>query len=361
MYIQKLELYQFRNFLQQSLEFEMGIQLFLGENGTGKTNLIEAIYLGCMGFTQRTKRDTEIVNWGNTEYSIGIEGIRKDQTLNLRIKCKLPTKKEIWLDENKVPKVSDIIGKFPVVWCAPEDLGLVTEGPAERRRYIDIILSQIDPQYFLTLKKYHQILKQKNTLLRDFGDSDRDLLATYNLQLVDLNTNIMSRRHDFCEIISEIAKEIYRKISQDKEILTVKYEPSIPGKNYEEWRSSFKEILDKKKEEEIRLKRSIYGSHRDNLLLLLSGRPANLSGSQGQKRLVSISLRFAEAAYLESVLGVSPLLLLDDIFAELDESRRKILSKIISQKKQVFIASPRMGDLPFEVDKVFHVMNGVVC
>lgn len=360
MFVTKLSLFQFRNMAQADYLFSSGIVIVSGDNGQGKTNLLEGLYTACMGFSPRTRKEKDMVKWGMHEFSLMVTGHDEDEEWEQKVFWRENSGKEIQSDGKRIGSLAELPGKYPVVWFGPEDIQIVTGGPALRRRFLDLLMAQLVVGYLDNYKTYQQVLKQRNFLLKNSDvQGQNEVLRALSVQLAITGAWITEQRGIFCEQFLPEIRRYYEMVSNGKDQIHLKYLSSVPKNEGADFHASLEKSLLSNWSDEIRMGQTLYGPHRDNLLFLLAGRPVGLFGSQGQKRLCALSLRLAEAAILRQKKSVTPLLLLDDVFAELDSPRRLVLSKCIEEYRQVLIALPRASDLPFNGSQSIHVGEGM--
>jgi DNA replication and repair protein RecF len=316
MHIESIALTRFRNYESGEIAFCPGLNLLTGPNGHGKTNLLEAVHYACLAHSQRTRKDKELIAWNADAFVLRLRGRAEDREHVQSVEYTATGAKRVKVDGSESKRLSDLIGRFSVVSFSPEDLDLIRSGPQLRRRFLDVLLCQFSLDYLDTLRRYNQALKQRNSLLRQEGPAP-DVLAAYDAALIESGARItIMRREDF-------------------------------GRKLASLRAA---------EREAGL--TLAGPHREDLGLFLGGRAVRDYGSQGQKRSTALSIKLASARLLEAKNGRPPILLLDDVFAELDEARRKRIGDMIRGKGQVFIANPRAADLPFEAEKTIHLLRG---
>lgn len=326
MNIKNLEVFNFRNYEYEKEEFVPGLNLIVGANGQGKTNLVEAIYLLSLGRSFRTNKDKEMVRF-EKEHAI-VSGVicSGDREHKIEIKIGNELKKAVKINSIPIDRLSDLLGIFNVVVFAPEDLKLVKEGPKERRNFMDREISQIRPLYYNHIAAYRKSLLQRNNLLKSFY-VDRELLEVYDHQLATLSWQIMNIRRDFMKKIAPIAMKNHRKISSEKEELQVIYEPDIGKKREIPDVETIKNLFKKNHQEDIQKKTTGLGPHKDDIVLKINGIDIRSYGSQGQKRSAAISLKLSEIEIIKEEKGEYPVVLLDDIFSELDPTRQGMLLK----------------------------------
>ena len=333
MLIKKLELNRFRNYESQILEFDDGINIIYGNNGEGKTNIVEAIYLMSLGRSFRTSRDKEMINL-NAETSY-IKSLVESSGREFKIEYRIDktAKKAIKINSLPIEKLTELLGIVNVVIFSPEDLKLVKEGPKERRAFIDREISQIRPKYYQLLHSYHKNLIQRNNLLKDF-DIDKILLDVYDSNLSEIGYKIIEYREEFLREIAEIASDNHYKISSGKENLEINYEKNISVKSKEDYYSIMKDIQNK----DILKKTTSFGIHKDDIDIKINGIDLRSYGSQGQKRSAAISLKLSEIELIYRLKGEYPIVLLDDIFSELDPMRQNMLLDTF-KKTQTFVTA----------------------
>jgi DNA replication and repair protein RecF len=360
MMIRKIELAQFRNYEQQAITTEPGINVFFGDNAQGKTNILEAVYLCACARSHRTSRDGEMIRHTADHYFVRLSFVNQngsEDEIEIEYFEAVPgdpqrTRSQRIVRHNgqRLERIGDLMGLFHAVIFAPEDLMLVKEGPATRRRYMDLLISQVRPTYFLRLQQYTRHLMQRNKLLKDLRDcrvggqvvldeAAALQLDVWNHSLAEQAAGLIEQRLLYARRIAELAGKAQLKISSGKEKLYVKYR-TIPGVKPEMSRNQIYNIYYEKLKsmiyDDIDKGTTGYGPHRDDLELSLDGDGLKPFASQGQQRSAVLSLKLAELAILRQDTGEAPVLLLDDVMSELDENRRNSLLENINDA-QVFV------------------------
>ncbi len=353
MRILKIEINRFRNYYQEMIEFDQGVNIFFGNNGQGKTNILEAIYMLSLGRSFRTNKDKDMISLGSeTAYVRAIvESQGREYKIEYRIDSK--TKKVIKINGVPISKITELLGIVNVVIFSPEDLSLVKDGPKERRNFIDRELSQLRPRYYLLLNNYYKSLTQRNNILKE-KNVDEILLEVYDEQLAANGVEIIKYRQEFVNKISKIAMDNHEKISSGKEELFLKYEKSIVADTLEE----YKKILAEHREKDLIRKTTTVGIHRDDLDIQINGIDLRSYGSQGQKRSAAISLKLSEIRLVKEIKGEYPIVLLDDIFSELDKERQYMLLESI-QHTQTFVTTAEDIEVGSETKK-YRIESGSV-
>ncbi len=361
MHIRSLYLRQFRNYDELSLEFSPRVNLITGLNGHGKTNLLEAIHYLCLAHSPRTRKDKELIRWEAACFALRLEGESKNAEHVQGVQYSENGEKRVKVDGAESRKLSDLIGAFPLVSFSPDDIDLVRGSPGLRRRFLDVLLCQFAPEYLDNLRRYTQALKQRNNLLKNRHQPDETLLEVYGEQLVESGSVLTLLRKRLLQGFASECRGSYAQIGGGRETLALALEcPYSQADDLEGLRKDFSRKMAEIRAQERMQGTSLIGPHREDLLLFLNEKRVREYGSQGQKRSVALSLKMAAVRVLEEKYSEPPILLLDDVFAELDETRRARIGEMLAGKGQVFIASPNPDELPFAVQKSIRMQNGNV-
>ncbi|KGX93670.1 recombinase F [Pontibacillus halophilus JSM 076056 = DSM 19796] len=370
MRIDELALRHYRNYEELHLTFDDRVNVIIGENAQGKTNLMEAIYVLAFSKSHRTPRDKELIKW-DEEYA-KIKGAVHKRNRRLPMEIVVSKKgKKAKLNHLEQKRLSDYIGALNVVMFAPEDLNLVKGNPQVRRRFIDMEIGQIQPTYIYHLGQYQKVLKQRNSLLKDMqrnrhAQPDRTMLHILTEQLVEHAAVITSKRFTFMQLLRNWATPIHEGISRGLERLEIGYQATADvsedmdlSKMIEVYTNKFQDIENK----EIERGTSLSGPHRDDLVLYVNGKDVQTYGSQGQQRTTALSLKLAEIELIKSEVGEYPILLLDDVLSELDDHRQSHLLHTIQGKVQTFVSTTSVDGIEHETLKqadLFYVTEGKV-
>jgi DNA replication and repair protein RecF len=327
LFLKNVKLFQFRNYESLELHFNSDLIVFVGKNAQGKTNILESIFLCCTGRSHRTPKDKELIQWDKGSGYVRTEVAREDGMHQIEILFQRQEKKMIKINGIQAQRLGELMGHLNGVMFSPEDLRLVKEGPIERRRFMDMELSQMKPQYFYSLQQYNRILLQRNNLLKEVArkPSLRKTISVWNEQLVILGTRIIKERKGFIDRLSKIAKDIHAHISTDREELEIIYHNPIQGDHKETIQRNFMASLEKGLEGDLRRGNTSTGPHRDDILLRINGIDVRSFGSQGQQRTTALSLKLSELELMKKETGKYPVLLLDDVMSELDGERQRML------------------------------------
>lgn len=359
MFVQRLKLINFRNYDNLDIELDKKLNIFYGYNAQGKTNILEALYFVACARSHRTKKDKELINLKSDTAYISL---LLNKSLNTKIDIKLCEEKKIRINDIEVKKYSELIGNLKAVLFSPEDLKLVKEGPSEKRRFLDIGISQIKPSYFYNLMQYIKVLNHRNALLRE-AKNQRSLLDTISVwdnNLVEIGSKIMYHRYGYLSKINEKAKIIHKKMADED--INIKYIPSVKiddFSNIEEIRTVFLKTLSETLQKDLLSGYTSVGPHRDNFDVLLNSLDSKTYASQGQQRTSVLSLKLSEVEIIKSETEEIPILLLDDVMSELDDLRQQYLFQNISDV-QTFITCTNIDKYIKFNAKFFEVRNGEI-
>lgn len=355
MIIKSLELLNYRNYDTLSICFDEGTNILYGNNAQGKTNILEAIYLCATTKSHKGTKDKEIIQFGHEEAHIRaiIEKDQIEQRIDMHLRASKT--KGIAIDEMRIKKAAELLGLLKVVFFSPEDLSIIKEGPAERRRFIDRELCQIDSFYLYNLDHYNKIVNQRNVLLKDLymNPSLKDTINIWNSQLLSYGSKIIERRRVFVDQLNEMIRDIHKTLSGEKEIIHITYEPNVEIEDFEH---SLEHSLDR----DMRLKQTTVGPHRDDISIYINDIDVRKFGSQGQQRTAALSLKLSEIELIRKLTKENPILLLDDVLSELDSNRQNYLLNYIG-KMQTMITCTGLDEFVnnrFEINKVFRIDNG---
>ncbi|MBO4897952.1 MAG: DNA replication/repair protein RecF [Clostridia bacterium] len=359
MFIKSLEVNNFRNYVNQKIEFSRETNIIYGKNAQGKTNLLEAVSLFSSGKSFRRAQDRNLIKDGEPSSKINIEfeinGVGKDAEIIINRE----SKKYIKLCGAPLHKTSELLGQFKSVIFSPEEMSLITGAPELRRNFTDLVISSEKPVYYNILKRYYKILKQKNNLLKQNNSSKEETLAVWNESLAQAGAKIMVYRKSFIDLINPYVKETFEEITEGKEDIKINYVPSVSAEEFEE--NTLYDLLlnsmNKKMQAEIMLGASVCGIHRDDYSFFINGKNAKSFSSQGQQRTAIIALKMAQAEIIKENCGEYPVFLLDDVMSELDFERRNYLSEKIKDKQVIITCTDKYESAGA---KCFYVENGTV-
>ena len=358
MQIETLKLKNFRNYKELMLNPHPGVNLFFGRNGSGKTNLLEAVHYCSLGRSHRVSNDANVVKNGEAFAlsSVSIQNMLGKREIAVRFHPDEVQKKEILIDQKKIAKFSDMMGCLRCVIFSPEDLGLIKEGPSLRRRYLDMMISQISRPYFIALQQYRAGMDQRNAVIRNLranGTGDLSILSAFEETMAEPAAVIIRERRKIVSILSDIATETYQRISDTDEVFRLAYHSSV--KEDSDIAETLCRLLRENREDDIRMGFTSVGPHRDDLVLTLNKNQMKQFASQGQIRTAALSMKLSQMKILKDLSGEEPVLLLDDVMSELDRKRRACLIREISSF-QTFITCADRDDVDCDkVDRVWQV------
>ncbi len=357
MRINTVALSNFRNYEKLSLSLEAGLNLFVGENAQGKTNLLEAVFLCALGRSHRTKGDAEMIQHGYDTAKVGLNFQDIIGKREIEVEIARHTKKRVKIDGKLIARSAEQMGVFNAVIFSPEDLSLVKDGPSERRRFIDMELSQMRPLYCYALQCYMRALRQRNALLKLEKPKD-ELLYLWESQMAENAAKIAAWRAAFVERLNDLACQIHTRVCRDKETLTVEYESCIKEKlDIDEYTAEYLKQLKRHRESDLKRSVTTFGVHREDLSVLINGRSARLFASQGQQRTAALSLKLSEIAMVMELTKNEPVVLLDDVLSELDAYRRELLFSAVQGAQTLITCTGAEGYMP-KADKAYRVVDG---
>ena len=353
MWINNIKINNFRNYNNEEIELNKNINIFYGENAQGKTNIMEAIFLSSMGKSFRAKKDKEMIKIGENKATVEILFSKKDR--EGKIKIDLSNKKSIYLNGIKLKKLSELLGNINIVIFTPDDINILKGGPQNRRRFLDIMISQLKPNYMYNLNLYLKTLEQRNNYLRQIKEYNKDenLLEIWDEKLAEYAYNIYKYRNEFINKIKNKIKNIHKEITNNKENIEIEYITECDSKE------KYLNLLKERRKLDIIKGYTTNGIHRDDFNIYINEKQLNIYGSQGQHRTAILSLKLSELNIILEETGEYPILLLDDFMSELDESRRKHFLENIKDT-QIIITCTEKFDIENKNILIYNVKDGKV-
>lgn len=368
MYLEKLELKHFRNYEDVNVAFSPQVNVLIGKNAQGKTNLLESIYVLAMARSHRTSNDREMVTFKKD--TALIRGEVHQRLGNTKLELLISRKgKKAKVNHLEKARLSQYIGQLNVILFAPEDLALVKGAPSVRRRFIDMEFGQIDALYLHTLTEYRAVLRQRNKYLKELQTkkaTDKVYLEILSEQLSESGSQIIFKRLEFLQELEKYADKLHNQITQGKEHLQFQYESTLKeyqGKSVLELKQSLIEQYKTMMDKEIFQGTTLLGPHRDDVRFMLNDKNVQVYGSQGQQRTAALSVKLAEIDLMKEKTHEYPILLLDDVLSELDGARQTHLLKTIQNKVQTFLTTPGLSDVAQQLinkPKIFRIDNGKI-
>jgi DNA replication and repair protein RecF len=357
MIIKSLELKDYRNYHDLSMQFHNGTNILYGENAQGKTNILEAIYLCGTTKSHRGSKDKEIIRFQQEEAHVRVILEKNQIPHRIDLHLKKNKAKGVAIDGIPIKRQGELFGMLNLVFFSPEDLYIIKNGPAERRRFLDLELCQLDKIYLNHMTNYNKVLVQRNNLLKQIGNNRNllDTLYVWDEKLMEYGRKIIEARGEFVLRLNELVADIHKRLTGGKEELVLAYEPNVKA-------SDFEDKLKRSLERDLSLKMTHVGPHRDDLCFLLGSVDIRKYGSQGQQRTAALSCKLAEIDLVKSVIREKPILLLDDVLSELDRQRQTHLLNSIGDI-QTMITCTGLEEFinhRFKYNKIFHVVNAAV-
>ena len=326
MKVEKVILQNFRNYTSQEITFRDGLNVICGLNAAGKTNLMESIFVAAIGRSPRTKNEKELVKMEENRAFIHLYLQKKFRSHVINVEINKTEGKQINIDGAKITRLGELIGLLTVVYFSPDELKMIKEAPQERRRFMDLSLSQQSKPYYLALSKYNHLLQQRNKLMKttDYAEFSQTAFI-WETQMAEAAADVILKRREFIEKISNIADDYHRKIAGENENLLLVYEPCVEGEDRETIKKNLVQKLEESHQKDYELGYTSVGVHREDFNITNKGIDLRKFGSQGQQRTAALVIKLAEIEYYFKESGEKPVLLLDDVLSELDEKRRTAL------------------------------------
>ncbi len=357
MIVKSLKLKNYRNYEYLNMDFGAETNILYGDNAQGKTNILEALYLSGTTKSHRGTKEKDIIRFGEEESHIETKVEKRGIPFQIDMHLKKNAAKGIAVNKIPLKRAGELFGIIHFVLFSPEDLNIIKEGPAGRRRFLDLELSQLDKVYLNNLSNYNKTLNQRNALLKEmsYQEKGQELLDILDLQLVQYGNKIMDSRSEFVDKINKIISDIHYKLTGGAEKIRITYEKNtgeIP----------FERALEKNREKDIRMRSTTSGPHRDDLCFWTGDMDIRKFGSQGQQRTAALSLKLSEIELVKKVIRDTPVLLLDDVLSELDKNRQEYLLDSIHDIQTIITCTglDEFVNHRFEIDQVFRIKNGSI-
>ena len=359
MYIKRLQMLNYRNYKSLNITLGKNVNVFMGDNAQGKTNILEAIYYCAFAKSHRTSKDRELINWNSDSASVSLLVGKDRLDKNIDINILKDGKKAIKINKIKVSKIGELFGNFNVVMFSPEDLKIIKDSPGVRRKFIDMELCQLNSKYYYNLVQYNKVLNERNVVLKN-RKLDSEILDIYDIQLANFGYHIIIERLKYINKLNFYGKDIHKDISSGKENVEFKYISTI--KDLEDIENSFYELLRRNRKKDIEKGTTSIGPHRDDFIVLINDVDTKSFGSQGQQRSAVLTIKFSSLKIIKEMTSEYPVLLLDDVLSELDFNRKRYILSTIGEI-QTIITCTGIEDLTNYLDnssRVFKVKEGEI-
>ena len=360
MEIKSIYLENFRNYDKIKLNLHPKLNVFVGNNAQGKTNLVEAVYLCGIGKSTRTTKEKEMIKWDKEKSKIIVEVQKEFNKSKVEIILSKSDKKAIKINDIPIKRMGELMGEVPVVYFSPDEISLIKDGPQDRRRFMDIDISQLNKTYFYLLCRYDKVLQERNKLLKQTKGFDvlKDTISIWDEQLSDIASKIIAYRINFISKLQKPAEKVHGDITNGSEKLEIGY-MGIVGKTIEEIKQKLLLNYEKTLQKDWDLGYTTIGPHRDDIKVVINEIDTRSFGSQGQQRLATLSLKIAELQLFKEEKGENPILLLDDVLSELDDTRKLNLLRAVKDI-QTIITCTKFNYKPAGEYKIFNIINGTV-
>lgn len=357
MYIDSLELKNYRNYKDLFISFQNGITILYGDNAQGKTNILEAIYLSGTTKSHRGSKDKDIIQFGEDETHIRLKMTKHDVHHKIDIHLRKNRNKGVAIDGQSIKKSGELFGMIHIIFFSPEDLSIIKNGPSERRRFMNLELCQLNKLYHYNYTNYNKALNQRNTLLKQiyFNHNLIDTLDMWDMYLIEYGKHLIEEREEFIKELNEILKQIHFHLTGGKEEIVIGYEKNVSIEDYEK-------VISKKRDKDLKYQSTQTGPHRDDICFYINGIDVRKYGSQGQQRTAALSLKLAEIELVKKLIHDTPILLLDDVMSELDSNRKNYLLDNI-KNVQTIVTCTGYDDFiksRLNVDEIYKVTAGTV-
>ena len=351
MWINKIKINNFRNYENEEIKLNKNINIFYGENAQGKTNIIEAIYLSSIGKSFRKNKEKELIKFNEKNCNLELFFEKSDR--EGKIKINIENKKNIFVNGIKIKKLSDLLGNINIVIFTPDDINILKGGPQNRRKFLDIMISQLRPKYLHIYNSYMKVLEERNNYLKNIENEKQDLLDIWDERLAEYGCEVYKYRKEFINKIKNKINNIHKNITNNKEEIDINYISNCENK------IQFINLLKSRRKLDIIKGYTTKGIHRDDFDILINGISVNVYGSQGQHRTAILSLKFSELQVIYDEIGENPILLLDDFMSELDETRRKNFLEFIKDTQVIITCTDKFELKNVDYD-IFKVDNGKI-
>jgi DNA replication and repair protein RecF len=361
MKVTQISLSNYRNLAQQKVVLGDGLNIFVGDNAQGKTNLVESVYLCCIGKSPRTDKDKDLVRWGEQNAFVKVNYNCRYGDGEISFDIKTQGKKRIAVNSVPIAKMAELMGYLNCIYFSPNEIKIISQSPAERRRFLDIDLCQTDKNYFYSLQRLNKAIAQRNNLLKTATSVAqlKEMVFVWDEQIAEEGARIVAKRRAFCEKLKVYAKRCHEKLTDGKETLDLSYVTQIEGETTKDLAQNYLALLQNGVEKDFALRYTSVGCQRDDICLKINGVDVRSFGSQGQLRTTALSLKLAELMIFKDIIGEYPVLLLDDVLSELDADRQK---RLLHFDKRLQILLTTATEIPQEMlgdCKQFVISNGI--
>ncbi|MCM1195065.1 MAG: DNA replication/repair protein RecF [Corallococcus sp.] len=362
MKVKELTVCNLRNLAKQTVRPNDKLNIFTGDNAQGKTNLVESVYLCCIGKSPRTDKDKDMICWGKDYAYVKVKYACRFGEGEIYVALRSDAKKQIAVNSVPIARMGELMGYLNCIYFSPNEIKIISQSPVERRRFLDIDLCQTDKNYFYSLSRFNKALAQRNNLLKQPNNPDelKETLFVWNEQIAEEGAKVIFKRKTFCEKLKIHAKQCHLTLSDGKEDLSLDYVTQIKGESVKEITENYLRQLRESTEKDILLRYTTAGCQRDDISLKINGVDVRTFGSQGQLRTTALSLKLAELKIFKELIGEYPVLILDDVLSELDADRQKRLLNFDADLQILLTTATPADKALISTDcKYFTIKNGV--
>ena len=362
MKVTEISVSNWRNLERQRVPLGDKLNIFCGDNAQGKTNLVESVYLCCIGKSPRTDRDKELIRWGKERAYVRVRYTCRFGEGEIAVTLNAGAKKQISVNSVAISRMGELMGYLNCIYFSPEEIRIISESPAERRRFMDVDLCQTDKNYYYSLSRFNKALAQRNNVLKQARtvEEAKETVFVWDEQLAEEGARIIMKRRNFCDKLKNYAAETHSALTEGKERLELDYVTHIKGEGFSELAGNYKNALETNLDKDFNLRYTSAGCQRDDVALKISGIDIRTFGSQGQLRTAALSLKLAELKIFKNLIGEYPILILDDVLSELDAERQR---RLLNFDDELQILLTAATDVPQELArdncKYFTIRNGV--
>lgn len=362
MKVTEIAVSNYRNLAKQKVELGDQLNIFTGDNAQGKTNLVESVYLCCIGKSPRTDKDKDLICWSKDRAFVRVKYQCRFGEGEITVTLTAGSKKQITVNSVPIAKIGELMGYLNCIYFSPKEIEIISRSPAERRRFLDIDLCQTDKNYFYSLSRFNKALQQRNNLLKQAKTLDgvKETVFVWDKQLAEEGARVIAKRRSFCEKLKVYAKQSHASLTDSKEQLEMEYVTQIKGESVAKIAENYLALLQNNLEKDFQLRHTSVGCQRDDIALKINSTDVRSFGSQGQLRTTALSLKLAELQIFKNIIGEYPVLILDDVLSELDVDRQKRLLNFDSDLQILLTTATEINhNLANSNCKFFTISQGV--
>ncbi len=362
MKVTQISIFNYRNLDRQKISPTGGLNIFVGDNAQGKTNLVESVYLCCIGKSPRTDKDKELIRWGTEQAFVKVNYSCRLGEGEISIALNAKRKKQICVNSVPISKMGELMGYLNCIYFSPNEIKIISQSPAERRKFLDVDLCQTDKNYFYSLSRFNKAMAQRNNLIKQ-ARTEQELAESvfaWDKQIAEEGARVIAKRKAFCHKLKAYATKNHTKLTEGQEQLFLEYSTQVEGDTVAQISQNYLALLQKNIQKDFTARHTTAGCQRDDIILKINNVDVRSFGSQGQLRTTALSLKLAELLIFKDIIGEYPILILDDVLSELDIDRQK---RLLNFNPQLQILMTTATELPPELKtnlnyQQFNIDNG---